>query len=79
MGIPRRDLTPSERRELNRIEGALQRADAARAAARSSFAAFVRAVGIAPAARALGTTPGAMQQRLLRYEGRKKSAGRAEK
>jgi len=72
--VPQRErqLSPAEIRELERRIARLERADLERDELRRAFAAWVRDVGPAAVARALGISRGAMDQRLRALEGRRR-------
>lgn len=69
MPRPQSQLTATEQESLDRWVAALDEADQRRKDLRADFAAWVREVGPAAVAHALGISRNAMNERLKSYEG----------
>lgn len=86
MARPEMKLSSTERGELERWQGRLERADRQwqarrekidqqRDEVRRQYAAWVRKVGLSAAAREIGVSKSALDQRLRNMEGKRKAAG----
>jgi len=71
-GPPAMELSPADRRRLERAVRDLEALEARAEEARRRFAALVRELGISPCARALGVSRQALRARVVRIERRER-------